>query len=194
VIFFGWNDHWIAYDTVDAEKQMVVRTDRVDSFIKFVYQKSRILQAGHYLLSGLGRGSTGQLKTVRVPLEHYAKNLHAMAEVFEKANDVPVVFVTAPTSHYGLGVPDYLVKDKFIADKEFAMRMHRQYNDVVRKVARDHDAYLIDMEAEFESMSASDLKAMFTEDGIHFTDLGRAVLSQRIASALRERVIPHGVR
>ena len=74
-------------------------------------------------------------------------------------------------------------------DKDFSLRMHRRYNDIVREVAEDTGAYLFDIEVQFASMRPRDLQAVFMDDGIHFTAVGKAVLSQRVASLLRQEVL-----
>ena len=188
VVFFGWNDHWLAYGAIDAEKQVDVGESLAQSLVRRVYQKSRILQAFNAISASLSSRSGNQLEEVRVPEEHYRTNLHKIAETFHSA-DVPVAFVTAPTSHYSLGVPDYLVQDAFVPDKDFSLRIHRRYNDIVREVAEDTGAHLFDIEVPFALMRPRDLRAVFMNDGIHFTAVGRAVLSQRVASLLRQEVL-----
>jgi lysophospholipase L1-like esterase len=125
---------------------------------------------------------------VRVPRAQYQENLLAIQRIFESRN-VPVVFISAPTSHYRLGVPDYLVERHFVPDKPFSVAIHRDYNQIVREVAAGAPgSYLLDLEREFESRE--DLDAIFTRDGIHFTPAGLALVAKRLSEFLGENVLP----
>lgn len=156
--------------------------------VKFIHQQSRVLQAGNYIFSMLSGHSETRLESVRVPIDHYRSNLRKILATFNQI-DVPVIFVTAPTSHYSLGVPDSLVERGTVPNKAFSLKMHREYNDVVREIAKEHGAYLIDMEAEFGSMGVPVLSELFLIDGIHFTAIGKAVLAQAIARELQQGVL-----
>ena len=65
------------------------------------------------------------LEQVRVPTDHYRSNLTAINDVASTIG-APVVFMTAPTSHYRNGFPDYLVDFDFVRDKALAMRTHKE--------------------------------------------------------------------
>ncbi len=79
------------------------------------------------------------LEQVRVPADQYRNNLAGIYDVLNAAG-IPVVFLTAPTSHYRDGVPDYLVDQDFARDRDSVKRLHRQYNDIVRQVAARRSA------------------------------------------------------
>jgi hypothetical protein len=66
---------------------------------------------------------------VRVPEPNYRKNLIRINEVFAQ-QDVPVVFITAPSAHLSLGVPDYLVSQGFVPNESFAQVKHARYNNI----------------------------------------------------------------
>ena len=90
-----------------------------------------------------------------------------------------MVLITAPTSYYQLGVPDYLVERKFVPDKETAINRHRSYNDVVREIAEHNNLTLLDLEKAFASRR--DLGRIFTSDGIHFSNTGLNLVAERVA-------------
>ncbi len=58
VVSYGWNDHWLAWGAVDADK--VVRVDKASTtrLLAALYRRSRLAQAWRYLL-----GSRGSLST-----------------------------------------------------------------------------------------------------------------------------------
>lgn len=182
VVYYGWNDHWLAYGAVDRDKPGSLRKETL-------YRRSRLLQLLRRLAvsSGVKRDAAA-LESVRVPAPHYRENLEAIVARF----DVPVVLVTAPSSHRELGVPDYLVAKGFARDKGTVVALHAQYNAIVREVAHASGAHLLDLDALFQS--GEDLRAAFTEDGIHLTEAGRWALARRVEGFLRANELLTGER
>jgi hypothetical protein len=126
-----------------------------------------------------------------VPLDQYRGNLAHILEVFE-VQGVPVVLITAPTSHYRLGVPDYLVELRFVEDKAAAVSLHRAYNQAVREVAQGaaEGVFLLDLEAAFEDLDDETLAEVFTEDGIHLTAQGKTLVGGLVAAFVRQVTPP----
>jgi lysophospholipase L1-like esterase len=184
VVFFGWNDHYRAYGAPDATKR-VNAASPAGGVTGRVYHHARVVQLAAYAWDTL-RGSTPQpLDVLRVPPDAYRDNLVYMHEQLGK-RDVPVVFITAPTSHYAVRVPDYLVGREFAVDTQTLLHLHRQYNGIVREVARDTESTLLDLESEFESLPPRDVGALFSRDGIHLSLAGVAVVASRIAAVVTE--------
>jgi lysophospholipase L1-like esterase len=187
VVYFGWNDHWQAYQAVDSRRVAPESPSAWTKRLAF-FQQSRLLQGLEGLFASV-KGANKPLGEVRVPKAQYQDNLQTIRGIFEKRN-VPVVFISAPTSHYRLGVPDYLVEQHFVPDKPFSVSMHRSYNEIVREVAAGAPgSYLLDLEREFESRG--DLDAIFLRDGIHFTQAGLALVARRVSEFLGEKVLAH---
>jgi len=180
-VFFGWNDHWAAYGRIDSEK--VLRPPgRAASAI---YESSRLVQALAWL-AGRARGAGRPLDSPRVLPEQYRENLSAIAALFA-GRKIPVVFITAPTAFYRLGVPQKLIDDRFAKSGEDAIRLHKEYNEITRAVAAKSGALVLDLETEFEA--SKDSGAWFLKDGIHFSPEGRAWVGERIARFVREEVL-----
>lgn len=186
VVYFGWNDHWLARGPTDAE-----RTVSVGSVARSeLYRKLRILQASDRLLRHL-KGSGGDDRggvtagRYRVPIDRYEANLVGIVAQFSEAG-IPVLLVTAPSSHAELGVPKYLVDAQMIEDVDTAVRVHREYNQVVRKVARSTGATLVDLEVELAGLPEP--RKVFTADGIHFTNAGLQRVGKRIARAAQAQL------
>jgi lysophospholipase L1-like esterase len=183
VVYYGWNDHWLAYEAIDSEK--IVREAPSNQITNYLFQHLRIFQGIRKLLDLITK-SNEPLNKVRVPVDQYRQNLLKISEVF-KERGVQIIFITAPTSHYRLGVPDYLVEEKFTPDKEFAVLMHKKYNQVVRDVAKETESFLLDLESDFNMRE--NLDDIFMRDGIHFTSFGINEVAIHIANFVKANVL-----
>ncbi|UCD16167.1 MAG: hypothetical protein JSV44_06755 [Candidatus Zixiibacteriota bacterium] len=183
VVYFGWNDHWLAYRATDAE----FKSGRVGYLLQLLRHHCRLVQLGARLLGPRTRAESNEiLDAVRVPPDRYRENLVKIKQIFD-AGGIPVVFITAPTSHYRLGVPDYLVDCKYVPDKKFAADVHRRYNRIVREVAGHTGAYLLDLEAEIDAIE--DIDKVFQKDGIHFSPEGLKNIGKRICDFMDKNIL-----
>lgn len=181
VVIYGWNDHWLAYGSIDSQKKIEFGLSQ--RAFSYLYNNLRILQGLRYLVTPV-LGQDIPLPVERVPLNEYVDNLTYIGEFFT-ARDVPVVFITPPTSHYALGVPDYLIEQKFAVDKESVIRLHRQYNQALRELTEAKGWYLLDLEQTYET--SPDLERIFTKDGIHLTSYGRNVIGKDVADFISDK-------
>lgn len=178
LVSYGWNDHWQAYGSADSSK-------RVDPDVSVSDRAVRVLMRQMRTLQWLGALRASEpLSIPRVSLAEYRENLTYIGAFFA-ARGVPAVFVTPPTAHDVLGVPDYLVDMGFARDKTSVVRLHRAYNDVVRDVASQHGWPLLDLAAD--PLTPERARAMFIADGIHLTPGGAAVVARRIAEFVAAR-------
>lgn len=186
LVYFGWNDHWRAYGQVDSEKKL--RPSELGP-LRSIVMNSRAFQFCFWLAEKIAGGRRDLLESARVPPDEYRENLMAIRTVCDKRG-VPAVFITAPTSHYKLGVPDHLVEQKFIPDEESVMAIHRRYNSIAREIASHSNAFLLDLEKKFASIA--DQEKIFNKDGIHFTDSGLALVAAEIVGFLEDRIFAAG--
>ena len=177
VISYGWNDHWQAYGAVDSRKTIAVDRSAAGRAMRTLYEHSRLVQWLRWMLAPL-LGREQPLSVVRVPRDEYEANLIDIGSFFA-ARRVPVIFITPPTAHYALGVPDYLVTEGFAASKERVTALHREYNQIVRDVAAAHGWLSLDLERELAGLDS--LPELFGRDGIHLTRAGSALVARRIA-------------
>jgi lysophospholipase L1-like esterase len=178
--YFGWNDHWLAYGSVDAEKVVEVPEGVRATRLYREFANLRVLQLGRKLLRG-ARAEVAPLAEVRVPLDAYRRNLRALRDEFARLG-VPVVFVTAPSAHRSRGVPSYLLEMKFAPDLRSVVRLHDRYVEATREVAAEDDSSgLLDLVLAVDAAGSPD--AIFREDGIHFTDEGLEWAAERFAEA-----------
>lgn len=185
VVYFGWNDHWLAYGEPDSRK--VVRAPDVadgqpsaGGMRAEASRRLRLVQAMDWLRAKIAR-TYERSDALRVSPPEYASNLLEIQRLFA-ARGTPVVFVTAPTTLYRLGVPPYLLLLEFVKDADSAIELHRAYNRIVRDVAGRTSSPLLDLEAECEARE--DLGTLFLADGIHFTEAGEAWAGERVAQAV----------
>lgn len=182
-VHYGWNDHWLAYGTIDAEKRVEAPTGLRATRPVRELSNLRLFQLGRKLRTMARSQETDlPLDRVRVPAAQYRENLRAIQRHFA-ARGVPVVFVTAPTSHHVLGVPAYLLEQGFAADVPSVVRVHREYIRMTRQVAGESGAGLFDLAAIFNEVG--DPEKYFLADGIHFTRPGLELIARRIARAVQ---------
>ena len=179
VVQFGWNDHWLAYGEPDAEKVFPPPHPLSIPFHTFhkVYDRVRVLQALGWAWEALLGQGNHQSGEVRVPLAQYRENLDRIRTLFEGEN-IPVFFATAPSAHTQWGVPDEIIQRGFAKDTESVIQLHQEYNEMVREVAGE--VRLLDLDTEFESFSADELRKLFQEDGIHPTAEGHKIVAANL--------------
>lgn len=183
VVYFGWNDHWLAYRQTDTE----AADNRLGHFMNEVYHHSRLLQWMRSTLKPQSHAAVDTaLNIVRVHSDQYRENLLKIHRVFDELN-VPVIFITAPTAHYRLGVPEHLVEQKLGKNKDWITAIHKEYNQIVREVTQITGAHLLDLESEFDS--SGQLKRIFMRDGIHFTEDGLKLVGLKLSEILARQFI-----
>ncbi len=178
IVSYGWNDHWQAYDNIDSQKTVKTYDSWPSYLMQRVYHHTRLLQGLRYLLTPW-LGGTEPLAQLRVPANEYQANLIYIGQRFSEQN-VPVIFITPPSAHPTLGVPDYLIIQGFAANKANVLAFHQSYNHLVRHVARRQaDWYLLDLERILATHP--DRGDIFMTDGIHLTPLGLETVAQTMA-------------
>jgi len=189
VVYYGWNDHWQAYGAIDSEKQVTPSKIPWAKINTVVSLEFRLAQGINRIWESFSvpKLSGGELR-VRVPLDEYEANLAHIKGVFQREN-VPVIFITAPTSYYSLGVTNYLVLRNFVRDKPSAIKLHRKYNEVVRAIPETANVHILDLEEEYSAYEDESLRAIFLEDGMHLRNHGLQVMGDQIAEFISERII-----
>lgn len=189
IVYFGWNDHWQAYRSKDSEKKITLKKNKWIELRNLLYCYSRLIQANSWIWDKLtGSVVTEPIEEVRVPIDEYRENLTHIRTIFVKAN-IPILFITAPTSHYQVGVPDYLVEAKFVQNKQSGITLHQAYNQEVRNIARFKQCFLLDLEAAFNSLPEENLRELFIHDGIHFTQSGLMKVAECISESIESRIL-----
>lgn len=178
-VYFGWNDHWLAWGAPD--KELAAELDRAWRR-RLLAERFRVLQAWHFVRDRLS-GPVGPPRGAppRVSLEDYAANLRAIVAATRAAGALPVL-VTAPS---GL-TPGHPVARRLVEESrnfDDAARLpavHEAYNGAVRAVAAETGAALADLAREF---AAEPPERLFS-DGIHLSPEGHRLAARRIAGAV----------
>lgn len=165
-IYFGWNDHWLAWAAPD--KELAALLDRQWRVLELV-RLSRLLQALLKLADRARGGRAGPAPDAppRVSPEDYAANLRAIVRLVRAAGAKPVL-VTAPTSL----TPKHPMTRRLVLetrnfhDPARIAAVHSEYNAVVRAVAKETGAALADLDAALSGQDA------FFTDGIHLSAAG----------------------
>jgi lysophospholipase L1-like esterase len=183
VTCFGWNDHWLAWTSIDSKKVVRVSKTFVEKAVDVPYRGFQLLQFLNWLVVP-HPNYAGKLSEVRVPENDYRENLTNMADTFARIG-CPVVFLTAPTAAYksgfGYNYPSFSVSE------EAVVKLHKRYNEIVREVAKERHAFLLDLETEFNPLE--NIQSLFSEDKIHFTNDGIKVMAHKVSDFISSNVL-----
>jgi lysophospholipase L1-like esterase len=152
VVHFGWNDHWQAIGSTDAERAEPGNRMLVSSFTSARLFQLLVLAQGARQPTASGR--------VRVSLPEYRANLEAIGEQV-LADGSELLLLTAAVS------------------KQSALDLHLRYNEEVRALARRRHWPLLDLAAKAERLPEPE--KIFKSDGIHFTPEGLHWVASHIA-------------
>lgn len=187
VVYFGWNDHWVTHDVTDEQRGRA-RDSTVGAAVRWSSQL-RILHGLVWLRNHVADAASSAAKapvTFRVPIEDYEGNLRRIKALFD-ARRTPVIFITAPTAMYRLGGERLLNQGRFFPAHLSLVDTHKQYNEVVRKVASAPGAFLLDLD---RSLSArADVGRFFSGDKIHLTPLGLQQIAADITGVLKAQIV-----
>ena len=172
VIFFGWNDHWIALGPTDSALHDARR-------FLWVADHSRVAEAA--LKAEMGLSARGPRHPSRVPPDRYRDNLERMAALAKEAGIAPV-FVTAPSNYVAGHEPEYLLR-RHVRRLSDVIPLHQQYIQLTRDAARASGGTLCDAAATFASIPGSHDR-FFKPDAIHFTSEGDQQLAQIVSGCI----------
>ncbi len=183
VICFGWNDHWLAWGSVDSKKVVKVPKTFLEKAADVPYHESQLLQFLNWLLIP-HPAYAGKLSKVRVPENDYRDNLKKMGEIFSES-DCPVIFLTAPTAAYKSGFGYNYTS--FSVNEESVITMHKRYNQIVRETSKKSGALFLDLEADFGSLQ--NVQSLFLDDKIHFTNDGIEAMAHEVSDFIASKVL-----
>lgn len=172
VIFFGWNDHWMALGPTDPDLHLARR-------FLWLADHSRIAQAA--LKAEMGLSARGTDRPSRVPPDRYRSNLERMAALAKDAGIAPV-FVTAPSNYVAGHEPEYLLR-RHVQRLTDVIPLHQQYVQLTRDAARASGGVLCDAAATFASLPGSHDR-YFKPDAIHFTSAGDQQLAHIVSGCI----------
>jgi lysophospholipase L1-like esterase len=172
VIVFGWNDHWAAACGIPDAQQVSPSPLLLD--IQNAASRLRLYRLlRHCLIPAAAGADTLPFDQVpgprRVAPEDFAQNLSAMVTFSRQHRILPVLMVppVASEREYFGGVACNL------------HRLHYRYEAIIREVAEQTGAPLVDFQPEFDEWPG-----LFDDDPIHFNRWGHDLVAHRLAAEI----------
>jgi lysophospholipase L1-like esterase len=178
VVYYGWNDHWMALGPTDSELILAHR------FIG-ISRHSRVAQLA--LKAWMGVAARHARNENRVPPARYRANLEQIGRTARRAGVVPI-FVTAPSNHVPGREPAYLLL-RHVRTLGDVIPLHTQYTQITREAATESHAILCDAAAHFAGLPPP-RDRYFRTDGIHFTDAGDRELATFVSGCIASALSP----
>jgi len=172
VVFYGWNDHWMALGPTDPDLYSARR-------FRWLADHSRIAQAA--LKVRMGLAARGHDRPNRVPPDRYRRNLERIAVLAKGAGITPVL-VTAPSNYVAGHEPEYLQR-RHIQRLSDVIPVHEEYVHLTREAARESGAVVCDAAAAFAAIPGSHDR-YFRSDAIHFTPDGDQQLADIVSGCI----------
>ena len=159
-VYFGWNDHWLDYAPVS--QRMAVRMGDSTGRIYEMLRRKRFFM---FLAARLNpvralKHSESRERVYRVPPEEYRWALESLIDRIRASDAVPVIITAARGK-----LTEELFRKSYVRKVEEGERVHDEYVDITRDVARTKNAPLLDLAKILEGPENA---ALFAEDGIHF--------------------------
>lgn len=184
VACFGWNDQFPALSVPDRELGYASAFTRGMHRIFGGFRLYQLLTASAEArtVRRSGGDSAGGTRALRVSPEQFHVNLRAFVAEVRATRALPVL-ATQP-ENLGEATERHLKSSQFVAgDEGAAVELHRQYNDIVRRVAQELQVPLVDLEEEFLRRRR---EHFFEADGMHLTSRGHNHIARLILALLRE--------
>jgi lysophospholipase L1-like esterase len=168
IVCYGWNDHWRSANGLEDKQQEI----KLNKFFKFLLNKSCIFSYLNKTVLELrkqGYDCVPENSNVRVSLKDYSDNLDKFINL-AKEHNIGVILMTAP----------YLEK------KQEWLKMHKQYNQQVRVVARKNDVTLVDLVEKFRRQ-----KQLFLNpetDSCHYNWRGSKIIARALADKIKQQL------
>ncbi|MBM4143051.1 MAG: SGNH/GDSL hydrolase family protein [Lentisphaerae bacterium] len=177
-IQYGWNDHWLS-ERPDRNR-MAVTVAPMTAHLLNALGRKRFFR---FISSALGPSGSlawsGRGAVLRVPPGEYRSALRDFVRDARAAGAAPLL-ITAPRAQ---ALSPVLVDNRQAASVPDAIRLHDEYNAILREVARDEQAAMLDLAALF---SAPEAAPLFADDGIHLQREGRIRLAELLYAALKD--------
>ena len=190
VIFYGWNDLWLARGFSDEEqspKPEVAITKLRDQLSKLrTYQLLNKAVAAAQL-----KTKKNQADKFRVSTDKYQSNIDEMVRLAQ-ASGAKVVVATRPAG-FGLApLPDFFEYLGFTKDDKNLESIHDRYNQSARRAAQDNGAALLDLDLIFRERGVKNFFDKPDKDIIHPNRAGLELIAESAAQAIISAIEPKG--
>jgi lysophospholipase L1-like esterase len=169
-LFYGWNDHWLGGRPDSNSMGLGMNAPKA-----WFYKQLRDLRIFQYMIHKLNparklaRTHTGL--GLRVPEDEYLWTLTTFIDEIRSIGAVPVL-ITAPRAEK---LTPLLVKNGQCKNLDDVTRLHDEYCELTRQVAKETGTALVDLA---EVWSDPESAHFFSGDGIHFQREGRIRLAE----------------
>jgi len=182
-IYYGWNDHYLAAGYPD--KMLWSRNAPTPLLIRLL-RHLRLYQLVERMVFAARMEKVARMREerrlVRVAPEDYRRNIGAIVDLARKREARPLL-LTAPSNHRPGHVPAFFVQNRLAESEEALIERHRRYNQIVREVAAQKKADLLDLEKIFQG---KDGDALFLRDGVHPNARGRHLIGELLVKKMGE--------
>jgi lysophospholipase L1-like esterase len=188
VIFYGWNDLWLAKGFSDD--QQMAKPETALSALRDQLAKLRTYQLLNQAVGMAQQAAKKkQPEKFRVPVDQYRSNLEDMIRQAQNSG-VKVVIATRPAG-FGLGpLPDFFVSLGFTRQGEDLQRVSEQYNQAARKVAEGAGAKIADLDLIFREHGVKNFFDKPDKDIIHPNRAGLELIAESVEQAVLSAIGP----
>jgi len=182
IVFYGWNDHWLARGFSDSEQRIPEQGLLI--MLRDILSRLRIYQFMNKLIADVG-GKFLRMESwkFRVPIEEYRRLLKEMIEMVN-SNGSKIILATSPAG-FGLGeLPDFLEALQFVRDASKLESVHNQYNQVVRELAQDSGTDIVDLDLIFQEEGVKNFFDNPQKDIIHPNEQGLKLIAKSFAQKI----------
>lgn len=176
VICFGWNDHFPALNLPD--KELGARNAAAAVAHRMLY-RSRLYQLLSAPRRHNGVPDPTTTESLRVAPGEFHRNLVQLVRLARESGAIPMLATQ----------PDLLTSDtvRYYQSERFGaptglVEYHRRYNAIVRDVAAETNAPLVDLEEEFDRRNKPWL---FEPDGMHLNGPGHNLVARLLIGQFR---------
>ncbi len=186
IIFYGWNDLWLARGFSDSEQ--VIRGD-----LGLIKIRDRLSRFRTYQLLNQTAAAAAQKfsrpppEKFRVPLPQSRKDFSEMVGAAQEKSAL-IILATAPAG-FGIGpLPDYFEYLGFVKNAESLEQIHNRYNLVVRKAAAESGAPLVDLDLIYKEQGVKNFFDRPDQDIIHPNRAGLMLMARSLAAAVTKTI------
>ncbi len=172
-VCYGWNDHSQSGNKLSDKLQDPASPKNI--FVRNIINKSRILSFINSLVMKIRQYQYKRLgpdESVRVSIKDYRYNLLKFVEIC-KNEDVLIILMTAP----------------YLDATEEWITIHKEYNSVVRQIAREKDIPIVDIVEIFKRRR--DLFIDPDTDKSHYNWKGSQVIAKALADVILGELEPN---
>ena len=191
-VMFGWNDHWLARGISDSQ-QAAIKSSEVLGPISSL-KELRIFQIINYVFAhNAGSADKNTTLTYRVPIEEYRVLIEKLVDSARNSG-AQVALITTPSALDAGMIPDYFLELGFMrhnegeSEKDIASRLnrlHSNYNDVVRTVAVEKGAVLVDLESQWRARGTARLFRDPSKDVVHPNEEGYRLIGATLCDTIK---------